>query len=225
MWNWLCCIGLTIASRMISTYTLAFSILLINVFTSQLLIKVPESDFFKTLESWAPLGLSWTSIFKHIQINDSCEIIVIACSTIIVYSLLFFLSSAYLAYGTTVRESKYAGPWLYFQMINIIDQTMFLSIQLLEEGYDIFKKSTLYVIFCCIYLIINIYFWMVVDGARKQWSKPIENPVPQTSENLITNQVPAKSPSYVSTNLMVNQQSMPEQSNDLPSYDSLNNET
>ncbi|XP_043492145.1 uncharacterized protein LOC122517689 [Polistes fuscatus] len=226
MRNSLCCMGLTIASRMISTYTLAFSILLINVFTSQLLIKVPEGDFFRTLESWAPVGLGWTFIFKHIQLDDPCEIIAIACSTIIVYSSLFFITSAYLAYGSTVRESKYAVPWLYMQMISIIDQTASLTIQLLQEGYEIFKKSTLYAILCCTYLILNIYFWMIVEGARKEWSKQIENQVPQTSENLITNEVPVKSPSYVSTSLMVNQQpSTFQQSNDLPSYDSLTNVT
>ncbi|KAI4503868.1 hypothetical protein M0802_001271 [Mischocyttarus mexicanus] len=98
----LCCMGLTIASRMISTYTLAFSILLINVFTSHLLTKTQKSEFFKILDSWSPVGLSWTFIFKYIQLDNQFEIIAISCTVIILYSSLFFVTSGYLAYGSTV---------------------------------------------------------------------------------------------------------------------------
>ncbi|XP_015176513.1 PREDICTED: uncharacterized protein LOC107066423 isoform X2 [Polistes dominula] len=150
--NSLCCMGLTIASRMVSTYTLAFSVLLINVFASQLLIKNTEADFFKTLDSWTPLGLSWTFIFKHIHLNNPCEIIIIGCSSIIFYSFLFFVTSAFLAYGSTVRISKYAVPWLYMQMISIIDQSAYLGSQLLSNGYEMFKKYTFFSILCCTFL-------------------------------------------------------------------------
>ncbi|KAI4503867.1 hypothetical protein M0802_001270 [Mischocyttarus mexicanus] len=77
------------------------------------------------------------------------------------------------------------------------------------------------------FALLNVYFWLVVEGARKEWLENREiltTNIQQTSENVI-NEVVVKSPSYVSTTLMANQQFASRRINDLPSYDSLENVT
>ncbi|XP_043685926.1 uncharacterized protein LOC122637687 isoform X2 [Vespula pensylvanica] len=129
----LCCIGLSVASRIIGTYTLALSILIINVFMSHFFMGNHEHDFFGTLESWAPIGLNWTLIFKYFRLDRQSQVIAICSYAILVYSMLFLISSAYLTYGSITRKSKYAVPWLYMQMVSIIDQSTALGIQLMHE--------------------------------------------------------------------------------------------
>ncbi|KAL2717005.1 uncharacterized protein V1478_012705 [Vespula squamosa] len=252
----LCCIGLSVASRIIGTYTLALSILIINVFMSHFFMGNHEHDFFGTLESWAPIGLNWTLIFKYFRLDRESQVIAICSYAILVYSMLFLISSAYLTYGSITvstlilnhftkkyfwhvttssklandlanfrvclqRKSKYAVPWLYMQMVSIIDQSTALGIQLMHERYDVFDKSTWYIPLCCTYLLLNAYFWMVVQSARREWSKNRENQqISQISGNL-TNEVTTKSPSYVSLSFMTNPSSY-QPSNTLPFYDTSN---
>ncbi|XP_035717595.1 uncharacterized protein LOC118439721 isoform X1 [Vespa mandarinia] len=217
----LCCIGLSVASRIIGTYTLALSILIINVFMSHFFIGNHEHDFFGTVESWAPIGLHWALVFKYFRLDRQSQVIAICSYAIFVYSMLFLISSAYLTYGSITRKSKYAVPWLYMQMISIIDQSTALGIQLIHERYDVFDKSTWYIPLCCIYLLLNAYFWMVVQSSRREWSKNIENQqISQISGNL-TDEVTTKSPSYVSLSFMTNQSSY-QPSNTLPFYDTSN---
>ncbi|KAK2588087.1 hypothetical protein KPH14_004149 [Odynerus spinipes] len=221
--NGLCCIGLSVASRIIGTYTMSLSILMINVFMSHFFARENEEDFFGTVESWAPIGLNWALVFRYFRLERRSQVIAICSYAILLYGMLFLISSAYLAFGSIARKPKCAVPWLYMQMISIIDQSTALGIQLMHVQYDVFNKSTWYIPLSCVYLLLSAYFWMVVQSARKEWFNGGQNQritVSRISGNL-PDETTTKSPSYVSLSFMTNQSSY-QPSTTLPFYDASN---
>lgn len=219
--NGLCCISLSIASRIIGTYTMSLSILMINVFMSHFFSKENEEDFFGTVESWAPIGLNWALVFRYFQLERRSQVVAICSYSILAYGILFLTTSAYLAFGSIARKPKCAVPWLYMQMISIIDQSTALGIQLMHVQYDVFDKSAWYIPLSCVYLLLSAYFWMIVQSARKEWfNGGHENQritVSRISGNL-SDEATTKSPSYVSLSFMMNQSSY-QPSNALPFHD------
>ncbi|XP_043254160.1 uncharacterized protein LOC122398415 [Colletes gigas] len=168
-----CCIGLSLAARIIGTYTMSLSILMINVLTSNYFSRVTDNVFFDSVENWALLGLNWMQVLRNSQIERKAEAAVVF---LLLYALSFLLASAYLALGSISRRTKCAVPWMYLQMFNIIDQAVALSIHLTHEPqYDVYDKSIWYIPVSSIYLLVCAYIWMVVQGARKEWSDEEQN--------------------------------------------------
>ncbi|KAL6264792.1 hypothetical protein P5V15_004889 [Pogonomyrmex californicus] len=192
----LCCISVSFAARIIGAYTMSTSILLINVLVSNFFSREGDEDFFESVKTWAMLGLNWVQAVRYTQLQKKAQTAMIC---FLIYVVSFLLASAYLALGSISRRHKCAVPWMYLQMISIIDQTVALSDHIIHE-----RQAAIYMwytMICSIYLILNVYFWMIVQTARKQWYDEQQNcestvldPIPTSTNNGL------KSPSFLSQN-------------------------
>ncbi|XP_017886067.1 uncharacterized protein LOC108628572 [Ceratina calcarata] len=164
----LCCIGLSLATRIISTYSMSVSILMINLLMSNYFSRVTDDEFFDTAEGWGLLGLNWMQILRTSQFDRKAQTAVVF---FLVYAISFFLASAYLALGSISRKPKCAVPWMYLQMISIIDQSVALSIHLTHGlQYDVYDKSIWYIPTSSVYLLLSVYLWTIVQATRKEWA-------------------------------------------------------
>ncbi|XP_076654683.1 uncharacterized protein LOC143360040 isoform X2 [Halictus rubicundus] len=146
----LCCIGYSLAARIISTYTMSAAILIINVLMSDYFSRLTDNSFFDSVASWALLGLNWMQILRNLQVERRAEAAVVV---LLVYAISFLLASVYLALGSISRRPKCAVPWMYLQMISIIDQSVALTIHLTHGSqYDVYDKSVWYIPASSIYL-------------------------------------------------------------------------
>ncbi|XP_017789345.1 PREDICTED: LOW QUALITY PROTEIN: uncharacterized protein LOC108571743 [Habropoda laboriosa] len=170
----LCCFGLSLATRIISTYTMSISILMVNLLMSNYFSRETDNEFFDSIENWGLFGLNWLQVLKNSQMEKKKNLKFVAQTAVVfllVYTILFLLTSAYLALGSISRKPKCAVPWMYLQMINIIDQSVALSIHLTHGPQcDVYDKSIWYIPVSSVYLLLCAYFWMVVQAARKEWS-------------------------------------------------------
>ncbi|CAK9821866.1 hypothetical protein ANTRET_LOCUS512 [Anthophora retusa] len=208
----LCCIGLSLATRIISTYTMSISILMINVLMSNYFSRETNHDFFDSVESWGLFGLNWMQVLRNSQMEKKAQT---AMVFLLVYTILFLLTSAYLALGSISRKPKCAVPWMYLQMISIIDQSVALSIHLTHGPQcDVYDKSIWYIPVSSVYLLLCAYFWMVVQAARKEWSNeqrsctdfPLSEAISVTQPS---NGNGPKSPSFLSQNFSMFESTRP----------------
>ncbi|XP_015126805.1 uncharacterized protein LOC107048239 [Diachasma alloeum] len=202
--NHLCCIGITLAARIIAALGLSTSILMINVLVSEFVSRGDEQEFFEAIETWALLGLHWTEFVKNAQIPKQAQMILIC---FLGYSFLFLISSTLLALGTLYRKPKCTLPWLYLQMISIVDQTVALTLHLVRPPpRHSTDKFQWYIPVSSIYLLITVYFWIIVFAAREDWIiRPRRNSTfiyYETSEETPSrdSNLP-KTPSFVAQNL------------------------
>ncbi|XP_034182238.1 uncharacterized protein LOC117605248 [Osmia lignaria lignaria] len=165
----LCCIGLSLATRIIGTYTMSLSVLTINVLMSNYFSRATDNEFFDSIQGWAFLGLNWIQVLRSSQAETKAQTAVVF---FLAYTISFLLASAYLALGSISRKPKCAVPWMYLQMISIIDQSVALSIHLTHGSeYDAYDQSMWYIPVSSVYLLTSTYFWMVVQSARRQWAE------------------------------------------------------
>ncbi|XP_029166332.1 uncharacterized protein LOC114937098 [Nylanderia fulva] len=202
--NKVCCISVSLAARIVGAYTMSISILMINVLVSNFFSRIDDEEFFETAKTWAILGLNWMQAFRYSELINRVQT---AMVFFLIYSVLYLFASAYLALGSISRRHKCAVPWMYLQMINIIDQTIALIGYLIRDREDtaLVKSMT-----CSIYLIWNVYLWTIVQVARKQWYEEQQNhvecelresdPDPPSSS---TNGSNLKSPSFLSQNFFI----------------------
>lgn len=197
---------------MIGTYTMSLSILMINVIMSKFFTKDRDEDFFDSIENWAFLGLNWVQILKSSQLQRKANT---AIMCFLIYTMLFLLASVYLALGSISRKPKCAVPWMYLQMISIIDQSVALSIHLTHPPhYDVYDKSIWYIPVSSFYLLLSAYFWMVVQAARREWCNGEENCSELDPRNTISVIPPIsgnapKSPSFLAQNFSMFQSPRP----------------
>lgn len=210
--NKLCCIGLSLATRIIGTYTMSLSILMINVLMSNYFSRTTDESFFGTVETWGLFGLNWMQVLRNSQIERKAETAIVF---LLLYTISFLLASAYLTLGSISRRPKCAVPWMYLQMISIIDQSAALSIHLTHgQQYDVYDKSIWYIPVSSVYLLLTMYFWMVVHAARRKWYEEQQPPdqfdlretVPGTQPG---NGSEPKSPSFLSQNFPMFQSPRP----------------
>ncbi|CAL7947796.1 unnamed protein product [Xylocopa violacea] len=210
--NKVCCIGLSLATRIISTYTMSLSILMINVLMSSYFSRVTDNDFFDFVESWGLVGLNWMHIVRNSQLERKAQT---GAVFLLVYTISFLLASAYLALGSISRRPKCAVPWMYLQMISIIDQSVALSIHLTHGlQYDVYDQSVWYIPVSSVYLLFCAYLWAIVRAARKEWANEQENCTdsPLTEATSVTqpdNGNGLKSPSFISQNFSMFQSPRP----------------
>ncbi|XP_011135594.2 uncharacterized protein LOC105180933 [Harpegnathos saltator] len=202
--NKLSCIGVSLAAKIIGTYTMSVSILMINVSMSNFFSRKGEEDFFDSCKIWAMLGLNWIQALRNMQLQKRAQI---AMTCFFIYALLFLLASACLALGSILRRHKCAVPWMYLQMISIIDQSVALSIRLShsQQQYDALEKSAWYIPVSSVYLIVSIYFWVIVQTARKRWFNEQQDRVNYVTTISIPLPAPVdssctKTPSFLSQN-------------------------
>ncbi|XP_014475262.1 PREDICTED: uncharacterized protein LOC106744757 [Dinoponera quadriceps] len=199
----LSCIGVSLAARIIGTYTMSLSILMINLVMSNFFSRKGDEEFFDSCKIWAVLGLNWMQILRNTQLQKKAQT---AMTCFLVYALLFLLASACLALGSMSRRHKCAVPWMYLQMISIIDQSVALSIHLThsQQQYDVLEKSMWYVPVSSIYLILSVYLWVIVQAARKQWFNEQQDHVDYVTTISSTLSTPvnscSKTPSFLSQN-------------------------
>ncbi|XP_015433650.1 PREDICTED: uncharacterized protein LOC107189600 [Dufourea novaeangliae] len=166
--NRLCCIGYSLAARISGTYTMSVSILMVNVLMSNYFSRLTDASFFDSIQNWALLGLNWMRVLRDLQIERKAET---ALVFLLLYAISSLLASAYLALGSIARRPKCAVPWMYLQMISIIDQSVALTIHLTHgPQYDVYDKSMWYIPVSSVHLLLSAYVWMVVQAARKEWS-------------------------------------------------------
>ncbi|XP_072745086.1 uncharacterized protein [Anoplolepis gracilipes] len=194
-----CCIDMSFAARIVGTYTMSISILMINVLVSNFFARMEDEDFFESVTSWAIFGLNWMQAFRYTHLQKKAQTAMVC---FLIYIILFLLASMYLAMGSISRRHKYAVPWMYLQIINIIDQTVALCDQIIyDENVTLATSVT-----CSSYLILSVYLWMIVHAARNQWYEVQQNHVECESTmsdflpELPTDGSGLKSPSFLSQN-------------------------
>ncbi|XP_076232458.1 uncharacterized protein LOC143177976 [Calliopsis andreniformis] len=202
--NKLCCVGLSLSARIIGTYTMSLSILMINMLMSSYFSRTTDDEFFDSVGGWGLFGLNWMQVLKNSHVERKAETAVVF---FLLYSMSFLLASAYLALGSISKRPKCAVPWMYLQMISIIDQSAALSIHLTHgPRYDVYDKSMWYIPVSSVYLLLSAYFWLIVHIARKEWSEQQQQQVreefdlreaPQVSTSTASE---PKSPSFLSQN-------------------------
>nr|XP_031840985.1 uncharacterized protein LOC116430660 isoform X2 [Nomia melanderi] len=139
-----------------------------NVLMSNYFSRLTDNSFFESVEHWTVLGLNWMRILRDTQMERKAEAAVVF---LLVYTASTLMASAYLAVGSISRRPKCAVPWMYLQMISIIDQSVALTIHLTHgPQYDVYDKSIWYIPVSSVYLLFSAYIWMVVQVARKEWS-------------------------------------------------------
>ncbi|XP_011505852.1 PREDICTED: uncharacterized protein LOC105368528 [Ceratosolen solmsi marchali] len=201
----MCCISLTLAVKLIGTFGLSLSILMINMLVSDFFSKQHEEEFIIALESWMLFGLNWTYVMKNLKVVETARTLL---TCVLIYSVLSLVANALLALSSLLKKPNYVLMWMYMQMISIFDQTIALTMQLTrDDKSDGEDKSAWYIPVCSIYLLISGYFWMVVSAARREWIKNREDcdqviaidtmRSPQISDNA---NMP-KSPSFLSSNI------------------------
>ncbi|XP_016838345.1 uncharacterized protein LOC100679768 isoform X1 [Nasonia vitripennis] len=163
-----CCVSLTLAAKLIGTFGLSLSILMINMLVSNFFSTQEEEEFVIALESWMLFGLNWTYVMKSLKVVETARTLL---TCVLIYSALSLVANALLALGSLLKKPTYVLPWMYMQMVSIIDQTIALTMQLTQEEKDDPQdaKSVWYVPACSIYLLVSSYFWMVVSSARREW--------------------------------------------------------
>ncbi|CAL1674588.1 unnamed protein product [Lasius platythorax] len=194
-----CCIGVSLAARIIGAYTMSISILMINVLVSNFFSRKEDEEFFEFIKTWAILGINWMQAFKYTHLQKKGQIAMVC---FLIYIVLFLMAGAYLAFGSILRRHKCAVPWMYLQMINIIDQTVALSGHIIHDRRNIILTKS---VACSIYLILSAYLSMVVQAARKQWYEEQQNHVeyePRISDPPASSTTGSglKSPSFLSQN-------------------------
>ncbi|OAD60761.1 hypothetical protein WN48_04528 [Eufriesea mexicana] len=189
----LCCIGLPLATRLISTYTMSLSILMINLLMSNYFSRGTDNDFFDCVDDWGVFGLNWMQILRNLQVKKKAALLKLA------NDLANFRVRSQ-------RKPKCAVPWMYLQMISIIDQTVALSIHLTHEPqYNVYDKSMWYIPVSTVYLLLSTYLWIVVQAARREWAiqqqdctdEPLTEVATVTQPN---NSNGPKSPSFLAQN-------------------------
>ncbi|XP_011168612.1 uncharacterized protein LOC105201985 [Solenopsis invicta] len=203
----LCCISVSFAARIIGAYTMSTSILLINVLVSNFFSRNGDDDFFESIKTWTILGVNWLQALRYTHLQKKAQAALVC---FLVYAISFLLASAYLALGSISKRHTSAVPWMYLQMINVIDQTAALANCIIYE-----RQSTLYLWYttvCSIYLIMSIYFWMVVEAARNQWYDE-QNQTANNESSMLefetTSTTSLKSPSFLSQNFSMFESSRP----------------
>ncbi|XP_012214533.1 uncharacterized protein [Linepithema humile] len=197
-----CCISVTLMTRIIATYTMSLAILMINVLMSNFFTRKGDEDFFESVNTWAILGLNWVQIITHMRLQQKAQTAMIC---ILIYIVLFLLTGAYLALGSISRRPKCAVPWMYLQMISIIDQFVAICDNAVHTENVAIGKAMGYIMVHCTYLTLSMYFWIVVQEARNKWYSEeqqfmdcetrVMDPLPE-----LTNSSGLKSPSYLSQN-------------------------
>ncbi|XP_058800029.1 uncharacterized protein LOC131669276 [Phymastichus coffea] len=202
----MCCISLTLSAKLIGTFGLSLSILMINMLMSNFFSTEEEEEFIIALKSWMLFGLNWTYVMKSMKITETARILL---TCVLIYSALSLIANALLALGSLLKKPSYALPWMYMQMISIVDQTISLAMHLTEnERYDLKDKNVWYVPACSIYLLISSYFWILVMAARCQWLAESENydqfSTTYSSSSQYSNDANMpKTPSYLMSNPIV----------------------
>ncbi|KAL0113245.1 hypothetical protein PUN28_012415 [Cardiocondyla obscurior] len=192
---------------MIGAYTMSISILLINVLVSIFFSRNDDDEFFEAAKTWAILGVNWMQALRYTQLQKKAQTALIC---FLIYAVSFLLASAYLASGSISRRHTSAVPWMYLQMISVIDQTVALCNFIVHN-----QQTNLYLwysLICNISLIVSVYFWMVVEEARNQWyDEQNQNPHCETNA-LDFVSIPnsgQKSPSFISQNFSMFESARP----------------
>ncbi|KAK0172218.1 hypothetical protein PV328_005565 [Microctonus aethiopoides] len=163
----LCCMSLSLASRIIATLGLSVSILMLNIVISEFFGR-PRDEFFTAVEPWSFLGLNWTRFLHNSNIPNR---VLVIFSCYFGYLILYLITSSLLAIGTVIRQSQFASPWLYFQIVSIADQLVTLILNLTTvPAPENAERSHWYIPLCSLYLMYTIYVWMVVYAASEEWS-------------------------------------------------------
>ncbi|XP_012531788.1 uncharacterized protein LOC105834101 [Monomorium pharaonis] len=205
----MCCISVSLVARIIGAYTMSTSLLLINVLVSNFFSRKGDDDFFESIKTWAILGVNWMQAIRYTHLQKKAQTALIC---FLIYAITFLLASAYLALGSILRRHMSAVPWMYLQMISVIDQTVALSNHIIHE-----QQSTLYLWYitvCSIYLMMSVYSWMIVEAARNQWydeRNQIANIEPNILDFVSTTSTSSssKSPSFLSQNFSMFESSRP----------------
>ncbi|XP_016838346.1 uncharacterized protein LOC100679768 isoform X2 [Nasonia vitripennis] len=128
-----CCVSLTLAAKLIGTFGLSLSILMINMLVSNFFSTQEEEEFVIALESWMLFGLNWTYVMKSLKVVETARTLL---TCVLIYSALSLVANALLALGSLLKKPTYVLPWMYMQMVSIIDQTIALTMQLTQEEKD-----------------------------------------------------------------------------------------
>ncbi|XP_015607953.1 uncharacterized protein LOC107273873 [Cephus cinctus] len=215
----ICCMGLTLASRIIGMIGLTSSILLINVLVSDFFSNQEENFFASAIDSWILFGLNWTQLVKNSEFNRPTDSILLC---FLIYSLAFLCASGLLILGSIYKKRFYAMPWLFLELISITDQFVALIVLLTQDiDSELFDSYPWYTPLSSLCLLISVYFWMTVYNAQKEWYLNSINSRWNSDPNCISTVTvinTPKTPSVLAQNFSLFESPLPPV---LPKYDEL----
>ncbi|XP_033229208.1 uncharacterized protein LOC117180808 [Belonocnema kinseyi] len=162
------CISFSLATRLIGTFGLTVSILMINILATSFLSTEDLDQISATIESWTLFGLNWTFIVKKTQGQKHAEVLMIC---ILLYAGISLIVNGLLSFASTSRKPQLTLPWICVQVINIIDQSIAIAVHLSCTDFSSRgKRSPWYMPISSMYLVLSAYFLIIVCAARKEWT-------------------------------------------------------
>ncbi|XP_046740702.1 uncharacterized protein LOC124408078 [Diprion similis] len=162
----MCCISVTLTTRLIGLFDLSASIVGIFFLAQEFFSDEQRLIDFNDIKIF--MGLSWSKSSTHFDRKlDNTWIF----GLLLAYSTLYFFCSAGLILATFSRNKHHAVPWLTFEIISFGNQgsgiiTHFLRPQCVCD-VEIFNSES--VLAAGFYLVLTAYFWIVVFIARSTW--------------------------------------------------------
>ncbi|XP_073994796.1 uncharacterized protein [Rhodnius prolixus] len=155
----ICCIKLSLATRVIAMVGLITSVLVLT----QLFTELAEKDGNGTVSILLGLDVDEFTQFNS-QSTQGSEIMI----AFLFFSLIYAVASAILIWGSIVEISWYAFPWLACETLSFGTQIATITIHAINFQK---KRNDRWIILLSIFnLFLSVYFWVVVFSAQRSWA-------------------------------------------------------
>uniref|UniRef100_A0A224XPS6 Putative conserved plasma membrane protein n=1 Tax=Panstrongylus lignarius TaxID=156445 RepID=A0A224XPS6_9HEMI len=156
----ICCIKLSLATRVIAMVGLITSVLVLT----QLFTELAEKDGNGTVSILLGLDVDEFTQFNS-QSTQGSEIMI----AFLFFSLIYAVASAILIWGSIVEVSWYAIPWLVCEALSFGTQIATVTMHAINFQK---KRNDRWIILLSIFnLFLSVYFWIVVFSAQRSWAK------------------------------------------------------
>ncbi|XP_014254640.1 uncharacterized protein LOC106669582 [Cimex lectularius] len=175
----ICCIKLSLATRVIAMIGLITSVLvLIQIFTD-LAEQGKTSGTVSIL-----LGLDIDEIILKANMQNNAALDKWLKIGYMVFAMLFAIASAILIWGSIVEINYFAYPWLVCESLSSIAQIVSILLMLSDFNNRHEKVDNWLLLFTLCNLCIYLYFWAVVFMSQKYWAEERNEEV--TSNSTLT---------------------------------------
>ncbi|XP_051153351.1 uncharacterized protein LOC127276752 [Leptopilina boulardi] len=160
------CISYSLAIKLIGSFGVTVSILMINILVTDFFSAEEPNAFSITVESWTLFGLNWTYFVKNIQKSYQAKLLLFC---VLFYAGCSFVANTMLCLAAISKRPNFLVPWIYIQIISIMDQSFAIFMNLFNSDFKFYNKSNWSMSLSSSYLLLSAYFLLIVRSARKNW--------------------------------------------------------
>jgi len=158
----ICCIKLSLATRVIAMIRLITSVLVLTQLSTELAEQDGNGGTVSIL-----LGLDIDEFTNSEGENQTATANIIMIGFLL-FSLMYAVASAILIWGSIVEQRWCAIPWLVCEILSFGTQIATLAI----HGMTLRTRQDKWIILLSIFnIFLSIYFWIVVFCAQRSWSR------------------------------------------------------